>query len=80
VAFTCPVCSRTSYHPTDERFGYCAACDKFTGPTKGMVKCPEPRCGTDVPVVRALGARFGGHGPLADGNDCPMSGQLIPGV
>lgn len=29
--FTCPVCSRTSYHPTDLAEGYCGACHAFTG-------------------------------------------------
>jgi hypothetical protein len=29
--FTCPTCSRTSYHPEDARQGYCGACHGFTG-------------------------------------------------
>jgi hypothetical protein len=31
MSFTCPKCRRTSYHPEDERFGYCGACKRFTG-------------------------------------------------
>lgn len=30
MAFTCPVCQRTSHHPDDERHGYCGACNDFT--------------------------------------------------
>lgn len=29
--FTCPVCTRTSYHPKDLAEGYCGACKTFTG-------------------------------------------------
>jgi hypothetical protein len=31
MSFTCPVCQRTSYHPEDEKWGYCGACHDFTG-------------------------------------------------
>lgn len=30
-SFTCPRCSRTSYHPQDKRYGYCGACHDYTG-------------------------------------------------
>lgn len=30
MAFTCPQCGRTSYHPEDEKQGYCGNCHKFT--------------------------------------------------
>lgn len=34
-SFTCPVCSRVSYHPRDVEEGYCGACHAFTGtPTR----------------------------------------------
>ncbi|MEH0564668.1 hypothetical protein QBA57_39750 [Streptomyces scabiei] len=29
--FTCPRCNRTSHHPTDSRYGYCSACNDYTG-------------------------------------------------
>lgn len=29
--FTCPVCGRTSHHPTDLEQGYCGACRGWTG-------------------------------------------------
>jgi hypothetical protein len=31
MSFTCPVCWRTSYHPEDEKWGYCGNCHDFTG-------------------------------------------------
>lgn len=34
MSFTCPVCGRTSYNPTDEREGYCGNCHAFTGKPK----------------------------------------------
>lgn len=32
--FTCPRCSRTSYHPQDAAHGYCGACHDFTVETQ----------------------------------------------
>lgn len=29
-SITCPVCAKTSYHPKDIEFGYCAFCNEFT--------------------------------------------------
>jgi hypothetical protein len=31
MSFTCPVCWRTSYHPDDEKYGYCGNCHDYTG-------------------------------------------------
>lgn len=31
-AFTCPRCGRTSYNPSDAKYGYCGACHDFTDP------------------------------------------------
>lgn len=31
LPFTCPRCSRTSHHPDDKRYGYCANCHTYTG-------------------------------------------------
>jgi hypothetical protein len=31
VSYTCPICSRTSYHPDDEKYSYCGNCHDFTG-------------------------------------------------
>lgn len=31
LPFTCPRCSRTSYHPQDKQYGYCGACHDYTG-------------------------------------------------
>jgi hypothetical protein len=31
VSYTCPICSRTSYHPDDEKYSYCGNCHGFTG-------------------------------------------------
>ncbi|MFJ1664826.1 hypothetical protein ACIOK4_00265 [Streptomyces bottropensis] len=31
LPFTCPRCTRTSHHPLDRRYGYCAACNDYTG-------------------------------------------------
>jgi hypothetical protein len=30
-SFTCPRCSRTTYHPTDIAEGYCGNCHDWTG-------------------------------------------------
>ncbi|WP_060879971.1 hypothetical protein [Streptomyces scabiei] len=30
-SFTCPRCTRTSHHPLDRRYGYCSACNDYTG-------------------------------------------------
>lgn len=44
----------------------------------GLVGCP--RCGTHVPLLHAGDGtdRYTAHGPVEDGNDCPLSGALIP--
>lgn len=42
MAFTCPVCHRTSYHPQDEAEGYCGACHDFTGILPGMRIVEDP--------------------------------------
>lgn len=31
LAYTCPRCGRTSYHPTDVAEGYCGNCHDWTG-------------------------------------------------
>lgn len=31
LPFTCPRCRRTSNHPDDKRYGYCANCHAYTG-------------------------------------------------
>ncbi|MEH0547307.1 hypothetical protein QA802_30740 [Streptomyces sp. B21-105] len=31
LPFTCPRCRKTSHHPDDKRYGYCAACHAYTG-------------------------------------------------
>lgn len=31
LPFTCPRCRRTSHHPDDKRYGYCANCHAYTG-------------------------------------------------
>lgn len=31
LPFTCPRCSKTSHHPDDKRYGYCANCHDYTG-------------------------------------------------
>ena len=31
-SITCPVCGRTSHHPTDVREGYCSNCSDWTSP------------------------------------------------
>ena len=31
MSFICPKCKATSYHPEDERYGYCGNCHEFTG-------------------------------------------------
>lgn len=36
---TCPVCTRTSYHPEDIREGYCVACHAFTAFTAAPDSC-----------------------------------------
>jgi len=36
MAFTCPRCGRTSFHPKDEEHGYCGYCHDFTGIPKPM--------------------------------------------
>lgn len=37
---TCPVCSWTSYHPEDIRYGYCGWCHAFTSPPGGNNPAP----------------------------------------
>jgi hypothetical protein len=29
MSFTCPICGRVSYHPSDEKYRYCGACHLF---------------------------------------------------
>jgi ribosomal protein L37E len=36
-SFTCPRCSRVSFHSTDVREGYCGACHDVTGPRYGVI-------------------------------------------
>lgn len=44
MSFTCPVCWRTSYHPEDEKWGYCGNCHDFTGGSENMrIDCDQ--CG-----------------------------------
>lgn len=31
LPLTCPRCRRTSHHPDDKRYGYCANCHAYTG-------------------------------------------------
>lgn len=31
LPFLCPRCRRTSHHPDDKRYGYCAHCHDYTG-------------------------------------------------
>jgi len=31
MSFTCPKCYRVSFHPDDEKHGYCGYCHSFTG-------------------------------------------------
>lgn len=32
LPFTCPRCNRTSHHPQDREYGYCANCHDYTDP------------------------------------------------
>lgn len=47
MAFTCPRCHATSYHPEDERHGYCGNCHDFTASPSGNL----PNAG-DTPHLR----------------------------
>ena len=47
MSFTCPRCGMTSYHPVDEREGYCARCRDFT---EERTKTPPSR---SDPATRA---------------------------
>lgn len=49
--FTCPKCGRTSWHPDDERYGYCGACCAFTGVPGGRFTPPTP---SRNPLVSAV--------------------------
>ncbi|HKX69896.1 MAG TPA: hypothetical protein VJM75_01655 [Acidimicrobiales bacterium] len=31
LPFTCPRCGRASHHPLDRKYGYCGACNDYTG-------------------------------------------------
>lgn len=31
MPFSCPRCRRTTHHPEDKRYGYCAHCHDYTG-------------------------------------------------
>jgi hypothetical protein len=37
MSFLCPRCGRTSYHPEDEKEGYCGACHDYTALKAGDV-------------------------------------------
>jgi hypothetical protein len=71
------VCRRTSYHPDDARFGYCAKCNAFTTPERSLLPCPNHECGRRVQVLRLNGARFEKHDTLR-GLACPQSLALVP--
>ena len=49
--FTCPICGRTSYHPTDVKEGYCGAC------TRGRAS-PSPAVPRPPSVQRATARRI----------------------
>ena len=40
--FTCPLCTKTSYHPEDAKHGYCGRCKAFTRGRANLLP-PEPR-------------------------------------
>lgn len=42
-SITCPRCTRTSYHLTDIREGYCGACHDWTTPSLQPDRAPVPR-------------------------------------
>ena len=44
MSFTCPECKRTSHHPMDEKYGWCSACQRYTGskPIQGLLAPPAP--------------------------------------
>lgn len=37
MSFLCPRCGRTSYHPDDEKHGYCGGCHDYTALKTGAV-------------------------------------------
>lgn len=42
-SITCPVCNRTSHHPTDVKYGYCGFCHAYTSsPIAGITKVTGP--------------------------------------
>ncbi len=40
LSYTCPICGKTSHHPEDVRYGYCANCHAFTR-TCTIGQCPS---------------------------------------
>ena len=62
--FTCPCCGIVSYHPQDEKHGYCGACQWWTadpvlGPPHREAPC-EARDATLTQVRRYLDAELPG--------------------
>ncbi len=51
ASITCPVCGRTSHHPTDVAEGYCGACHDWTSPPAASREVPkqEPPYTQDQP-------------------------------
>jgi hypothetical protein len=48
LSFTCPRCGATSYHPEDERNGYCGKCHSWTALKAGDVLRVRRRDSEDV--------------------------------
>lgn len=73
-SFTCPVCTATSHHPDDVRYGYCGRCHAYTGDTirgasVGQVWFDEP-----------FGAGDGQAWVAPAGTPVPRSGRPRPPV
>lgn len=73
MAYTCPRCHLVSFNPTDERVGWCAACDDFTRDTREQTVelvndlIDEGRCQLAAAVTRRLLPRLGMHTPGSGG-------------
>ena len=69
-SFTCPVCARKSYHPTDVEDGWCGACHGVTGhPTPPGCRWALMRGGS-VDAGRLLAE------PLPDRYELALTGEV----
>ncbi len=84
MSFLCPRCGRLSYHPEDERQGYCGACHDYTALKAGDVLrirragSGDEWCVCQVQLASSDGQAIGLH--VAEGALRTSKGEMIMGA